>query len=136
MRAGRLVYRDPLSRGSLKLAARSRRDTELRGVLGTESGLRGRKIRHAVDQHRPLALEMIGEQQGGWTLAEAHHRHARAERLNPPGDLCAERTLEVLGLGRDIARRRIEEVEAPEQGQWPCFSMPEWLPLPRVAANC
>src|SRR5436305_11583102 len=84
-RTGELVDRHALRAGAAQLGAGAVRDLEAGLDLDAarlELGELATEGRDAVHEHRLLALEMAREQQGGRLGAEAHHRHARPERLD------------------------------------------------------
>ena len=73
---------------------------------------RALEVRDAVDEDRPLALQMPGKQDPRRLVAEPHHRDARAERLDRKLQAGAEHLGEVLDVGRDVRARHVDEVEA------------------------
>jgi hypothetical protein len=80
-----LVQRDPLGPRVCELSARAVRDLEPHAnldVAGPELCDRPIKAGHAVDQHGLISLKMSGQHQRRRIRGQAHHCHARPERLD------------------------------------------------------
>src|SRR5262245_3124352 len=111
-----LVQRETVAAGGLERAARPVRDLEgshRRPPAAPELGERGIEVVAAVDENRPLAVEVAGEQYVG-TVAEPDPGHHRSHPPNPEDQLAAE-DVRVVGLVLDhVGARDVEEVQARE----------------------
>src|SRR3954467_3169088 len=113
-----LVERQSVAFGRAELAARPVRDAEHRRTLptaGLEIGHRRLEVIDPVDEYRPFAAQMPGEQDRRRFRGEAQHGHARAEGLDRKDQFGAEDLDEMLDLRGDVLAGEVEKVQRRER---------------------
>ena len=73
------------------------------------------EIDNSVDEDRAVVLQVIGQQDPGWRLAQFDHRDANARRLDREHETTAEDLGEVGGIPSDVGARDVQKVELPER---------------------
>src|SRR5688572_18007932 len=117
LRAGELVDRQPVPARRGERADRPLGDLQPRSLLPT-AGLELRdgclQVCYSVDEHRPVALQVVGEDELRGTVGKLQQRDAGAHALDGEHDARAEHLLEVILLSGNITARAVDIVEPLE----------------------